>query len=630
MSNKKLIKIRHLFIRTFVILIFIISQISGTLPPKVPLYLHGIMSSASQMCTLVLYTDKKVADGEDEFDLFSPADYVSVIYTKIPFLTATGSSETGFKDLNYWNFHQLKQISCTSFVIIKPMSLSQVFQCMVKSGYGFYNDHEAVTSHLQYFILVDKLFQFKTVEVSINSDAYTEVDEHFMVSAPIIFLTCDEMSVKMDLYCPLCSLSKYVSLYPPEIKSLHDLHRHNSINSQAHGSKLIIQSNEFYAVDLARPECRKESYKMYKNCYYDGPVMSIMQQQLNISDVMLIDAFQDSYTPHPNVCIGCFYDTDEDISEFITSKSSHHIQLQTEEIKFLYCVTQEEYMSPGLDVFSKPFDKYVWICFLISSVGFAISNRSIHHGFDFIWGALAQSFQMKWSRSNLLSWLLLGLIIITNGYQGVITTDVIAPPKPHVMNAKELLDKGYRLLSPYKSYSESVLLRFKHVMLKMNVTPSLDLFLELPGYEYLATPNIFETMAERKGITHFFQWAIDYTVDIFENGSSMRNITCFLCPTYLDTYQVHWFFRFFLAARLRNIFERVKHSGIYNYWTMSFFENVVYFHRGSFSGRSSIVVLTLYSAIKYVFYGHILGSLISISVFLMEKSMHSRLRCQRE
>jgi hypothetical protein len=189
-------------------------------------------------------------------------------------------------------------------------------------------------------------------------------------------------------------------------------------------------------------KCRSETIerKIY-GCTDWHVTFSILGKILNITWVQINPQIELPEGPGLHLCINCvnFY---KKTMQYFSPKT--HIEWQFDDMRFIYCHNKNEFETPKWSIMWRPFGVWIWVWILITAIAYSLCFKNVNYGLDILFALLFQNLQCKWKRRWLLLALLL-LTVISNAYLGVVTTNIVKPPKEkQFVNMLQMLDTPYR------------------------------------------------------------------------------------------------------------------------------------------------------------------------------------------
>jgi hypothetical protein len=125
--------------------------------------------------------------------------------------------------------------------------------------------------------------------------------------------------------------------------------------------------------------------------------------------------------------------------------------------RFWYCKQTVERQSFSFLFWTKPFDGSGWVLIALSMLGLTLVLKG--NWLDVFAALLVRQSAASLDSNKTLILFVVAAIVITCGYESIISSDVIVPlPFREVRNLKDLVDSGYRIIGWSKGINNSTIL----------------------------------------------------------------------------------------------------------------------------------------------------------------------------
>jgi len=399
-------------------------------------------------------------------------------------------------------------------------------------------------------------------------------DESTLMHARIAFRNLENM--KWTVLCYFCPVHDQISWLDTSnsLVLLETEYDKNVMQGNQGPANVYHQSVEVLQF-IINSKCLSENYKPKPEvcAAYFIPLNIALSQKLNLTLRPAADTTETA-PPGPGLYLNLDYNT---FFDFGYRELNEHVKLNIKVLSlemymvyFSYCYFNRNADSQKWSILAKPFDRMVWLCLGLTCIAYACVQNNVLVLFDTIGFLLCQPLQLKWKKWCLATIIL--LIIFTQGYLGVVTTDLTKPlPEKRFEQLADLLDGGrFKFLCP-ASHCDLLVSGWKAF---------IDI--KLPKYQGKITWNHFKkaenvhitdmsiiiTVAKHDGALFMPKQFYDLLSPFFVTQSlfKIQNASCSIVKEHVPEYPYRWGMALHFSSKAMAYFELIQSAGITKHW----------------------------------------------------------------
>jgi len=526
-----------------------------------------------------------VSDNLTEPDITRNSPVVSTNYTSTRqnlALPHVGIYRGIFQHIHFRKFED----NCVVFLVYFPLSqhtiLEDLMSVIIDSDNGFTEGRGMFLVKMfasSFHDEEDPMEDFSLVESQFVEKLRLGIDANssFLITVPLLFVT----SEKWSLYCYLCpqdnrlswqSLSNFPSSYMSLKESLAKL------LSNGHESNANVYSATFgEAEGVEKLECISETLnKKPPACHTSIIILGVMAKHINVTLKPMTEPEEDEMPESPglHLCLVCSIYTYNKTMKYF---NPHLFRDKESSFRYIYCGYNAELQTRlQFNFLSRPFDSYVWVCIGVVSIAVAILQRDVAYGLDIIWSLLNQPYQKTHNLSFIMAAAFLVLIVLTNGYSGVLTSHITKPPvEKQMRDLDEMIhEKNFTYLVGNSIQIPYMIDKLVNAVPKYKgkVRPEHYKVVKVPGgnvleYAQTNTLNFFKLLADHNGGGVIPKGSFDaFIVDGFQ--IRLGAFTCSCLKEELPNVKLNWVLRLHLSGVAYRTLKIIYSSGIHEFWRL--------------------------------------------------------------
>lgn len=225
--------------------------------------------------------------------------------------------------------------------------------------------------------------------------------------------------------------------------------------SNFHGGSVSVTYYSYLMFTRDIMGCEKGLFILHSDCHRLHAILNILALRLNFTISSKMGPYFQPYEGpvRMEICFTCAFKVEKSLGSV-----SLRPFLYTTDVTFIYyCDNKPSFQAVTWTIFLEPIGLNLWILLGTCSTLLWVINRNFASGFTIYMMILEQQFnQRKWLRYPCLVLCISPLIVVTFWYSSIITTNIVAPTPPKIIDSfKEFFGLGYRLVTPNPKHTHA-------------------------------------------------------------------------------------------------------------------------------------------------------------------------------